>query len=161
MEQEALYREVRTARLAAALVAVPGLLALGVAGLGSGPAWPWLVAGGVALLLAAAVESLRVTVVPGELRLRLGLLGPWRRVPLERVRELRAVRIPWYHGYGVRLIPSGWCWRLRGGDGVELELERGRRLQIGARCPAELARALRRAGAAAGRQAAPAGDPRR
>ena len=31
-----------------------------------------------------------------------------RRIPLSRIREVEAVRTPWYYGWGVRLTPNQW-----------------------------------------------------
>jgi hypothetical protein len=62
---------------------------------------------GLALLLFAALtvevdlESIRVWFGSGLIR---------KRIPLAEVRSWRAVRNPWYRGWGIRAGPRGWLW---------------------------------------------------
>ena len=67
-----------------------------------------------------------------------------RRIPLRRIREVRAVRTPWYYGWGIRLTPSGWLWNVSGLGGVEIQFDDGHRFRIGSDEPERLAEVLRR-----------------
>jgi hypothetical protein len=67
-----------------------------------------------------------------------------RRIPLRRVREVRTVRTPWYYGWGIRLTPFGWLWRVSGLGGVEIQFDDGHRFRIGSDEPERLAEVLRR-----------------
>ena len=75
------------------------------------------------------------------------LFGPGlfrRRIPLRRIRAVRAVRTPWYYGWGIRWTPYGWLWNVSGRGGVEVQFEDGRRFRIGSDEPDKLAEVLRR-----------------
>ena len=67
-----------------------------------------------------------------------------RRIPLHRIRDVRAVRTPWYYGWGIRLTPSGWLWNVSGLSGVEIQFDDGHRFRIGSDEPDKLADVLRR-----------------
>ncbi|MGC8763382.1 MAG: hypothetical protein ACP5VN_07095 [Acidobacteriota bacterium] len=95
------------------------------------------------LALGAAFATLTVQVDRDRLLLRFGL-GLWRRtVPLAEVESARPLKIPWTWGYGIRLAPGGWLYRVGGRDGVGLRLRGGRRLYVGTDDPEGLLGALR------------------
>jgi hypothetical protein len=94
---------------------------------------PWavafvsLVAVGVALnfgWLTVAVYDDAVTVAFG-----IGLVH--KRISLAEIRSTRLAEAPWYAGVGMRMIRDGWLYNVAMGPVVELELESGRRMQIG------------------------------
>jgi hypothetical protein len=68
-----------------------------------------------------------------------------RTIPLNAIVSELPVRNRWYHGWGVRLIPTGWMFNVSGLDAVELVLASGSRFRIGTDRPAEVIEALRRA----------------
>lgn len=37
-----------------------------------------------------------------------------RHIPRDRIREVHAVRTPWWYGWGIRLTPSGWLGNVSG-----------------------------------------------
>jgi hypothetical protein len=80
-------------------------------------------------------ETVEVFFGPGLIR---------RRIPLNRIRGVRAVRTPWYYGWGIRLTPSGWLWNVSGLDGVEIEFNDGSKFRVGSNEPDKLAAVLRR-----------------
>jgi hypothetical protein len=87
-----------------------------------------------------------LTVVVGDQAVKL-FFGPGlirRRIPLRRIRDVRTVRTPWYYGWGIRLTPSGWLWRVAGQRGIELAFDDGHRFRIGSDEPDRLAEVLRR-----------------
>ncbi len=97
----------------------------------------------LALAVAGAFATLTVRVDRERLSLRFGL-GLWRRgVPLADVESARPFRIPWYWGYGIRLAPRGWLYRVGGGSGVDLLLRGGRHVYVGTDDPDGLLGSLR------------------
>ena len=66
-----------------------------------------------------------------------------RRIPVRRIRDVRAVRTPWYYGWGIRLTPSGWLWNVSGLGGVEIQFDDGHKFRIGSDEPDRLAEVLR------------------
>ncbi|MEW5765950.1 MAG: hypothetical protein ACOYXN_09245 [Acidobacteriota bacterium] len=101
------------------------------------------------MLIAGAVFSfLTVTVDREALVLRFGL-GAWRRrVPLADVVQAEVRRVPWFWGYGIRLAPKGWLYRVAGLDAVDLTLRSGRHVYVGTDEPEALLSALRSFGVA-------------
>ena len=62
-----------------------------------------------------------------------------KKIKIERVKNVRAVRNPWYYGYGIRLIPNGWLYNVSGPHAVELQFcDQKRVVMIGTKKPAEL-----------------------
>ncbi len=55
---------------------------------------------------------------------------------------MKAVRNPWYYGWGIRLTPLGWLYNVSGLSAVDVVLEDGRHVQIGTDQPEALERAL-------------------
>ncbi|MEA3470923.1 MAG: hypothetical protein U9R24_04325 [Thermodesulfobacteriota bacterium] len=56
-----------------------------------------------------------------------GLIG--KKFNLTEITEVKAVRNPWYYGWG--LTPRGWLFNISGLDAVELTLKSGRHFRIG------------------------------
>ena len=90
----------------------------------------------LALTVEVDLESVRVWFGPGVIR---------KRIPLGEIRSWRAVRNPWYCGWGIRLGPGGMLWNVSGFDAVELDLPEGRRFRIGTDEPEALVRAISQA----------------
>ncbi len=123
--------------LAAVLVVVP-LVAIPGAPLGA------VLVAAVVLLAGVAFSILTVEVDARELRVSFtgGLVR--RRIALAEVRAVRAVRNPWYYGWGIHVIPHGWIWNVSGLDGVELHLHDGHVFRIGTDEPEALVGAIER-----------------
>jgi hypothetical protein len=95
------------------------------------------------LALAGGFATLTVQVDRERLLLRFGL-GLWRRtVPLPEVESARPLKIPWCWGYGIRLAPKGWLYRVGGRDVVDLLLRGGRHVYVGTDDPEGLLGSLR------------------
>ncbi|NBC01450.1 MAG: hypothetical protein GVY15_11415 [Bacteroidetes bacterium] len=94
---------------------------------------------------AALFASLTVRVTDRALHFYFGP-GFWKkRIPLDEIAAVRAVRnSPWY-GWGIRLTPHGWLYNVSGLDAVEIEKTDGTTLRIGTDEPTTLAAALTRA----------------
>jgi hypothetical protein len=99
----------------------------------------------VAALLLLVFSALTVEVDAEAIRLRFGIGLVRKRVPLADVRAWRAVRNPWYVGWGIRLGPRGLLWNVSGLDAVELDLPGGRHFRIGTDEPAALVSAITQA----------------
>ena len=65
--------------------------------------------------------------------------------PIDELHAWRAVRNPWWYGWGIHYIPGGWLYNVSGSCAVEIELAGGRRARIGTDDPAGLVAALDRA----------------
>jgi len=97
----------------------------------------------LALTVEVDTESIRVCFWPGVIR---------KRIALAEVTSWRAVRNPWYVGWGIRAAPRGMIWNIHGFDAVELDLAGGRHFRIGTDEPEVLVRAI---GQAKGMSASP------
>jgi hypothetical protein len=88
---------------------------------------------GVAGLAFGAYLLSSLTVEVNERDVRVAFAGGLfaRSVPLASVEEVEVVRVPWYYGWGLRLTPTGWLYRVWGSDAVRLRLDSGRTLTIG------------------------------
>ena len=103
---------------------------------------PFLV---VAAVLLLGFSALTVEVDDEAIRLRFGVGLVRKRIPLADVSAWRAVRNPWYAGWGIRLGPRGVLWNVSGFDGVELDLPGGRRFRVGTDEPDALVSAIAQA----------------
>ncbi len=86
---------------------------------------------------------MRVVVSRDDVRCRLGLFAR-RRITIARIVSAEAVGLPWYYGWGIRLTPKGWLWRVSGLRGVRLTYEDGGHFTIGTSDDEALARAINR-----------------
>jgi hypothetical protein len=98
-----------------------------------------------AVLVLLVFCSLTVEVDREAIRLRLGIGLLRKRMGLTDVSSWRAVRQPWYTGWGIRLGPGYVLWNVSGFDAVELALADGRRFRVGTDEPDALTSALTQA----------------
>ncbi len=103
------------------------------------------------LLLASAAlfVSLTVRVTDEEMVVSFGVGLVRKRIPLRDIEEVRAVRNPWYYGWGIHVTPRGWLYSVSGLDAVEIETVKSR-FMVGTDEPQRLLRALQEARARAG-----------
>lgn len=94
---------------------------------------------GILLLL---FHSLTVSVTRDSIRVAFGVGLIRKTVPLASVRGCRKVRNPWYYGWGIHWFSGGVIYNISGFDGVELDLETGRRFRIGSDEPDGLETAI-------------------
>jgi hypothetical protein len=106
-----------------------------------------LVVLGVAILLLL-FATMTVIVDDSAVQARFGIGIVRKRVPLDRIRACRAVRNPWYYGWGIHFIPGGMLYNASGLGAIELQLTNGRVVRIGSDEPDALAAAVRRLGPA-------------
>lgn len=97
---------------------------------------------GFLLLLMYLFGSLRVEIDATRLVASFGPGLIRRTIMVPEIIGVRAVRNPWYFGYGVRLTPYGWMFNVSGLDAVEVELTSGSRFRIGTDDPQGLVSAV-------------------
>ncbi len=68
-----------------------------------------------------------------------------KRIAVQDIRGVEAVRNPWYYGWGIHYTPRGWLYNVSGLDAVELTLASGKVFRVGTDEPAALTAALRKA----------------
>jgi hypothetical protein len=136
------HTQIGTVMIAAQLVVV-GLFVYTVSiGQAEPPLVSWIVA-----LLVIVVLSLFVSIT---VEIKADRLDVWfgpglirRRISLHDIASARAVRNPWYAGWGIRWMPgSYWLWSVSGFDAVELEFKNGKRFRIGTDEPDVLVQAI-------------------
>jgi hypothetical protein len=139
----AYYRHTQTGWVILAVLAAGGLMVV--------LALPQEAAGAAAVplailgLVAALFGALRVEVDMEAIGVRLGIGLIRKRIPLADVAAWRAVRNPWYAGWGIRMGPTGVLWNVSGLDAVELDLPAGRHFRIGTDEPEALVAAITQA----------------
>lgn len=66
-----------------------------------------------------------------------------KRIRLERIKSVEAVKTPWYYGWGIRVIPNGILYNVSGLDGVELRfIDAKRVIRIGTKDSENLKREI-------------------
>lgn len=109
------------------------------------PSW---IAIGVLLVLAKSLvffPTMTVTVDADAVAIRYGPGLIRKRFLLKDIESCRAVRNPWYYGWGLRLTPRGWLYNVSGLGAVELQMLNGRFYRIGTDEPQALETAVSRA----------------
>jgi len=107
----------------------------------------WIAIGVLVVIAVALVLFSSLTVVIGEdeveVRFGPGLIR--KRFSLNEIESCQVVKNPWYYGWGIRLTPHGWLYRVSGFDAVEIKLRTGKKFRIGTDVPQELEEAIRQA----------------
>jgi hypothetical protein len=97
----------------------------------------------VLVIVLAIFYSLTVEIESGILTCRFGIGLIRKRIPLSRIDQARAVRNPWYLGWGIRGLPGvDSVWNIAGFQAVELVFKDGRKFRIGTDEPETLLRAI-------------------
>ena len=104
----------------------------------------------IAVLVALAVvlalfHRLTVVINEEELIVRFGPGLIRKQFRLNEIQCCRAVRIPWYWGWGIRSTPQGMAFRVSGFGAVHVKLSTGKEYLIGTDVPQELEEAIRQA----------------
>ncbi len=104
---------------------------------------PLLAALPVPASLLAVFHSLTVEICDNSVKCFFGIGLIRKEIPLSDIQSSRAVRNPWYSGWGIRWMPGQyWLWNVSGMGAVELQLKNGSRFRIGTDEPETLARAV-------------------
>lgn len=83
------------------------------------------------VLCLAAFATLTVEVNDQALNLKFGIGLIRKRFLLKEVEAYRAVKNPWYYGWGIHVIPNGWIFNVSGWEAVELQMKNGKKYRIG------------------------------
>jgi hypothetical protein len=101
----------------------------------------WLT-GILGVLIAISFGSLTVIVDDDAVRLRFGIGIGRRTIPLSAIRSAKVVDASAISGIGIRWLGDGWLYNVAFGSVVELALDDGKRMQIGAPDPKALLAAI-------------------
>jgi hypothetical protein len=107
----------------------------------------WIAIGILFVIAIALVlfPSLTVTIWEEDLEVRFGPGLIHKRFKLNEIESCQVVYNPWYYGWGIRLTPKGWLFRVSGFYAVEIKLRTGKRFRIGTDVPQEFEAAIQRA----------------
>ena len=75
--------------------------------------------------------ALTVQVTDQAINLRFGIGAIQKRFALKDIQTYRAVKNPWYYGWGIHAIPGGWLFNVSGWEAVELQMKNGSKYRIG------------------------------
>jgi hypothetical protein len=103
------------------------------------------VAMAVLILLLAGLALFGTLTVKVDERLIEIQFGPGvvrKGFPLKDVAACRAVKNPWYYGWGIHLTQRGWLYNVSGLSAVELRMKNGRTYRIGTDDAEGLVRAI-------------------
>ena len=106
--------------------------------------WHWAGVAGAVLFagLGWLFSSLTVRITPTQLVWYFGP-GLWTyQLSLQELRSAEPVRNPWWYGWGIRRVPSGWLYNIAGLSAVEITLADDRKIRIGSDEPEQLSRAI-------------------
>ena len=99
----------------------------------------------VILLAALSIFSSLTVIIEDKLEVRFGLGFLRKRFDLNEIASAKTVKLAWYYGWGIRMSPHGWIFRVSGSNAVEVTLTSGRRYFIGTDAPQELEIAINQA----------------
>ncbi|SDB51303.1 hypothetical protein SAMN05660653_02528 [Desulfonatronum thiosulfatophilum] len=109
-----------------------------------GPSWLWLLLA-VAVVIGFTFSSLTVIVTASTFQAHFTPGWPRKSEHLSNIAAVRAVRNPWYYGWGIRLTPHGTLYNVSGLDAVEIRTKQGKTFRIGTDEPEKLQRVLENA----------------
>ena len=96
----------------------------------------------IVLVVLGTFSRLTVTVDDQMIRIQFGLRIIRKTFRLNEITACRAVKNPWYYGWGIRFTPRGWLFNVSGFSAIELQMKSGKRYRIGTDDPDNLASAL-------------------
>jgi len=97
----------------------------------------------VLAIFLALFYSLSVEISDNVLVCRFGIGLIRKEISLSDIQEVRAVKNPWFSGWGIRWMPGQyWMWNVSGYRAVELLLKNGSRFRIGTDEPEALVQAI-------------------
>jgi hypothetical protein len=82
-------------------------------------------------LCLSLFATLTVQVKEQAIHIQFGIGVIRKRFALGDVQAYRAVKSPWYYGWGIHAIPGGWIFNVSGWEAVELQMKNGRKYRIG------------------------------
>lgn len=90
------------------------------------------------VILLPLFYSLTVKVSQDAIHCSFGIGLIARTIPIQKIESAYQVKNPWYFGWGVRYIPSGWIFNVSGLDAIEITLKSNGKFRIGTDDPAGL-----------------------
>ena len=94
-------------------------------------------------MLLLGFYSLRVVIDDSCLRLIFGIGYVRKKFELNKISSVRAVRNPWFYGWGIHLTPRGWLYNVSGFHAVEISMNTGEKFRVGTDAPDALAKEIR------------------
>ena len=116
-----------------------------VTGLGNRPLPTngFLMLSGLFVFLYLILYGMTTVLDKTEITLSFGIGLIRKRIKLEAVKSVEAVKNPWYYGYGIRMVPNGWLFNVSGPHAVELRFhDRKGVVMIGTKDPLKLKNAV-------------------
>jgi hypothetical protein len=83
------------------------------------------------ILCLVAFAGLTVQVNDQAITIRFGIGLIRKSFRLQDIQAYRAVKNPWYYGWGIHVIPGGWIFNVSGTEAIELQMKNGRKYRIG------------------------------
>ncbi len=138
------YRHTQSGALMLWILAAAGAFVFAVTWLASGEPFNTIVLIVLAVLAVVGYlfSSLTVEVDAPRLSWHFGS-GFWKKsVVRGDIVAVEIAQMKWWYGYGIRITPRGWLYRVSGNDAVGVTLASGKTLFIGTDEPDKLAAAL-------------------
>jgi hypothetical protein len=82
----------------------------------------------ILILVGLSFYSMTTTVDSENITISYGIGLIKKRIRTGRIHSVTVVENPWYYGWGIRLIPGGWLFNIKGLDAVELEFNDSNRV---------------------------------
>ena len=95
------------------------------------------------VVISSLFYSLTVVIEEDRIEVRCGIGLIRKRFKLNEIESCQIVKDPWYYGWGIRLTPHGWLYRVSGFNAVEIKFRNGKRFRIGTDVPQKLEEAIR------------------
>jgi hypothetical protein len=83
------------------------------------------------ILCLVVFASLTVQVNDQAITIRFGIGLIRKSLRLQDIQAYRAVKNPWYYGWGIHIIPGGWIFNVSGTESIELQMKNGKKYRIG------------------------------
>jgi hypothetical protein len=84
------------------------------------------------VLVSVLFYGMTTTIEDNVLRISYGIGVIRKTILLSEVKTVHVITTPWYHGWGIRVIPNGMLYNIRGLLGVELSFrDKHRIIRIG------------------------------
>lgn len=83
------------------------------------------------ILCLALFATLTVEVNERAIHIQFGMGAIHKSFLLQDIQAFRAVKNPWYYGWGIHAIPGGWIFNVSGSQAIELQMKNGRKYRIG------------------------------
>lgn len=96
----------------------------------------------VMIAVLALFHSLTVLIDDEKIEVKFGFGIIRKSFPIKMITSCRAVKNPWYYGWGIRYIPGGWLFNVSGYDAIEIIMNNKKRYRIGTDEPEELERII-------------------